>query len=564
MITIITPTGDRPEAFELTRKWVASQTRQPDQWIVVDDGKEPLPDYLRIGIDYIRREPKEKEGHTLVLNMKEAVKHIRGDMILIFEDDDWYGPAYVETMAHYLENYDLVGESYARYYHLPSMKCRRIGNAHHASFCQTGFTSKILPIFKACLEGDPYIDARLWKTIDMNKYLIVDTEDTLKLHCSLKGLKGRKGIGSGHNQDSGYYHVDVGLQFLFKWVGEENAKIYMKHVGQSFISAQLIGVDRKPQKTIHIPKPISSAIPSSIVLAKEDRRDITVITLTGDRPIAFELCKRWMNKQIVKPKQWIVVDDGKEPITPTNEFEYYRREINPADYLHTLCLNLPIALDRVKYDKIIIMEDDDWYSPTYIDYMNTLLNNADLVGLGNLIFYYPEIQSYMEKTRVKQPAFAQTAFHKNIIPIIKNICSKATQEYNLCGKGLVDEFLWKDNLNILKEIMRVKITNSLKTTTGKVLLKGTIVNEPIPDGLIRRAERHQGAEFCNTKATVQGTKVVVNCDSYITIGMKGLPGRKGLTTHHDINNKKYKKDAGWKLLKSILKKDADFYMELFP
>jgi len=551
-ITIITPTGDRPEAFELTRKWVISQTVQPDQWLVIDDGKEPLPDYLRIDVDYVRREPKENEGHTLILNMKEAVKHIKGDTILIFEDDDWYGPDYVKTMVHYLGIYDLVGESYARYYHLPAMKYRRIGNNAHASFCQTGFNKRLLSVFNTCLEGDPYIDARFWSIVTEHKYLIVDTADQLHLHCSLKGMKGRLGIGSGHNKEARYYNVDDSLEYLIRWVGEENAKIYMQHVGQSFISAKLVGIDKRGRK---IPVAVKRAPP----VPEVKKENITVITCTGDRPETFALLNQWMDNQIVKPDQWIVIDDGVVPMKVTRKYEYYRRNPTVQDYTHTLCLNLLLAFKYVKCDKIIIMEDDDWYHPTYIDYMNKLLDKADLVGLGNLIFYYPSTGSYMEKKTIKQPAFAQTAFHANIIPVIKGICEIAPKDFELCGKGLVDTHLWKNPLNINKSKVSVVLTTNLKTMTGKVLPVGSVFTDPIPEGILRKARINQGAMFVNKNVPIEGKKLIVNSDKYISIGMKGLPGRKGLTTHHNIDNKKYKKDVDRALLKSILKNDSEYY-----
>lgn len=573
MITVITPTGDRPEAFELTRKWMFSQTMQPDQWLVIDDGKIPLPEHLRTNLDYVRREPQEGEGHTLTLNMKEAVNYIKGDIILIFEDDDWYGPKYIETMNSYLQLYDLVGERFARYYHLPFMKYRRIGNSKHASFCQTGFTRKVLPIFIQCLEGDSYIDSRLWATVTEHSYLITDTDDKLKLHCSLKGLKGRRGIGTGHNEGARYYSVDEGLTYLIKWVGEENARIYMNHVGQSFESAKLIGASNRPGKAHNVALPQKGprrvpVVPKENPIADNGRiiltkQKITVITCTGDRPVSFELCKKWMKQQTVRPNQWLVIDDGKEPIKATGEFEYHRRVPTANDYTHTLCLNLLMALRFVKNDKIIIMEDDDWYHPTYIDYMSKLVEKADLVGLGNLAFYYPKIYSYLEKRTVKQPAFSQTAFREPIIPILEEICARAPQEYNLCGKGLIDEYLWKHPLQTFKKERKVKLTVSLKTSSGKIIPAGTVFDNPVPEGLIKKAEKQQGATFVYEDYEYQANKLIVSCEKYITMGMKGMPGRLGLTTHHNIENRKYKKDEGKKFLESVVKKDMIYYTELF-
>jgi len=553
--SLITPTGDRTEAFELCRKWMSAQTVKPDQWLVIDDGFEPLPESLKEGLDYLRRIPKKDEGHTITKNLELLLPHIKGNKILIIEDDDWYGPNYIKTMSDYLDRYDLVGEGYARYYLVPTMQHFRVSNLFHASLCQTGFISKLLPIFKQCLKGDPYIDGRFWEAVKENKFIFADLEDKLKLHCSTKGLRGRRGIGTGHNSGARYYRVDNNISQLINWVGVENAKIYMKHVGQSFESALLIGGGPKGKANTSGRRSPAKSFPK--------KEGTTVITITGDRPICFELLRKWMSAQTVKPDQWIVVDDGKEFIKVRREFEYYHRSPETTDYLHTLCLNLPIALDKVRNDRIIIMEDDDWYSPIYIEYMNKLLGNADLVGFKNLIFYYPSLGMYMEKGAAKQPAFAQTAFRGKIIPIIKDICSSASKDYDLCGKGLVDAKLWKHSLLTYKKEESVRLTTDLKTASGKILPKDSVFNYPIPHGIVKRAQRKQGAEFFYSNVPVIANKTTTVCKEYLTVGMKGMPGRKGLTSHHDPNKKAYKKDEGYNLLKSIIKKDIDFYRALF-
>lgn len=562
-ITCVTVTGDRPEAFELCRRWIDSQTVKPDQWLVIDDGYDPIPLSLQTGMDYVRRNPTDGEGHTLVLNLTEALPHIKGDKILIMEDDDWYGPEYIKTMSYYLNAYDMVGEGAARYYFAPLMLFRRLHNSNHSSLCQTGFTRKVLPIFEKCIPGNPYVDARLWGAGVNNRYIFMDTSDKLKLHCSLKGLRGRKGIGEGHTATAKniHYQLDAGLNQLIEWVGEPNARIYMNHVGQSFESSRINGIGRgskPPKSVIRTRKGTREELVAPVLKEK-----VTVITCTGDRPESFALLQRWMAHQTTKPDQWIVIDDGKVPLNFTGTHDYYRREPTEKDYLHTLCLNLPIALDKVKYDKVIIMEDDDWYDPIYISYMSQLLDKSDLVGFSSLIFYFPAIQSYMEKLKVKQPALAQTGFRKLIIPTIKDICSKATKEYDLCGKGLVDEFLWSDPLKIKKSDRNVRLTTHLKTASGRCLPVGTVFRPPIPPGMIRRADKKTGAEYFMEYSTVEAVKTTVQCDRYLSIGMKGMPGRKGYTSHHNVDNRKYKKDESGKLLKSILKDDAKVYLDLF-
>ena len=234
-ITLVTPTGDRPETFTLTRRWMAAQKERYHQWIVVDDGVTPLPDNLREGIDYIRREPKEGEYHTINENLREALPHITGDVVLIIEDDDWYGPGYISFMRKTLANVNLAGEGFARYYLLSDRKYCRGENHSHASLSQTGFVRKLLPVFEKCLDGDPYIDIRFWKAVENKKYLLNDLEDKMKLQCSMKGLQGRKGIGQGHNVTDWSvvqrYSDDPYLTQLRHWIGEEAVLAYLGVAG---------------------------------------------------------------------------------------------------------------------------------------------------------------------------------------------------------------------------------------------------------------------------------------------------------------------------------------------
>lgn len=256
MITCITPTGDRIEAFALTKKWIASQTMQPDQWLVIDDGFKVLPDNLKNSLDYVRRIPRENEGHTLTLNIKAALPYIKGEIILIIEDDDWYGPKYIETMYKYLQSHDLVGEGCARYYHVKAQKYYRVSNREHASFCQTGFTDKIKSLFEKSIDGDPYIDMRFWlRNARQYGFLFYDTKDQLKLHCSLKGLQGRAGIGSGHDAFSHYYKDDPNGECLKWWVGEENAQIYFDHVKSLSVPKRLFPANVYTPAPVHISAP---------------------------------------------------------------------------------------------------------------------------------------------------------------------------------------------------------------------------------------------------------------------------------------------------------------------
>ena len=90
MITLITPTCDRPEAFSLCEFWMSRQTYDGEiQWIVVDDGNTPV--CTTQGQEYIRREPGLATQHSLRENFLEGLKHSKGDKIFVIEDDVMIG-----------------------------------------------------------------------------------------------------------------------------------------------------------------------------------------------------------------------------------------------------------------------------------------------------------------------------------------------------------------------------------------------------------------------------------------------------------------------------------------
>lgn len=169
----------------------------------------------------------------------------------------------------------------------------------------------------------------------------------------------------------------------------------------------------------------------------------------------------------------------------------------------------------------------------------------------------------MEKPSPRNPAFAQTAFRKKVIPVIQRICREAPTEFDLCGRGLVDKFLWKESHKVKVKEEKVRLTTHLKTANGRCLPTGTVFSHPIPAGIMRRAIKNNGAVLFseNNECTVSSMKV--DCERYLSVGMKGMPGRKGFTTHHNPDKQGYKRDKNGNLLKSILKNDAEDYLAFF-
>jgi len=226
MITAITATGDRKESFALCQKWMLRQTLQPDQWIVIDDGFEPLN--ITPEMFYLNRKKQANEPEfTLLLNLKEALTLVRGDKIIFFEDDEYYNKDYIKIMSEKLDIYDLVGIGESKYYHL-SGKYFQHPNQNNASLAQTGFNIPVLEPFLDLFNGNQYVDMRLWKSNQFKKHVFFDREKSL--YCGMKGMTGRKGIGWAHNENDGRFKDDIDYEILKRWIPEDY-KIYLEKIG---------------------------------------------------------------------------------------------------------------------------------------------------------------------------------------------------------------------------------------------------------------------------------------------------------------------------------------------
>jgi hypothetical protein len=204
-ITCTTP--ERSEAFELCKKYLARQTRQPDQWLVLD-GPEPMQIKLARAI---------RDGR------------IKGDGVVFFEDDDYFKAGWLEWCHALLSRkYDLVGQGLALYYNVNHRWWSNCFNVRHASLCQTAISKKMLPHVWNLIEdfNCPWIDVQLWN-IECNKFLQLPKEEQMLL-IGIKGLCGAKGYSREHRQVNGGTEIDYDLSKLRSLIGDD-ADSYAKY-----------------------------------------------------------------------------------------------------------------------------------------------------------------------------------------------------------------------------------------------------------------------------------------------------------------------------------------------
>lgn len=133
---------------------------------------------------------------------------------------------------------------------------------------------------------------------------------------------------------------------------------------------------------------------------------ISAITCTHGRPEAFNLCNRYVDRQTRQVDQWIPVH-GPAPMG----------------------LKLLTALDNVMGDVVIIIEDDDWYSPKWVAWCEEKLQKYDIVGQGLAFYYHVKHRWYSECANVRHASLCNTAFSSSLIPVIKNVIQSEDNQF---------------------------------------------------------------------------------------------------------------------------------------
>jgi hypothetical protein len=229
VISLLTCTGARPEAFALLEGWIRDQTFQSFEWIVVDDGPEPTP--VTMGQRVLRPKPFwDGSQHTLLRNLSVGLAAVRCDRILFIEDDEVYLPTYVERMAELMGRHMLVGETPARYYNLRHWAYRVLPNRTHASLCQTGMQTALSEaLIRLCARAAParpFVDLELWRAVSSVAdagALLVPGSNVVSLKC----LPGRGGIGIGHRVEPRHYPgwtSDFDRKQLTQWIGADRVE----------------------------------------------------------------------------------------------------------------------------------------------------------------------------------------------------------------------------------------------------------------------------------------------------------------------------------------------------
>jgi hypothetical protein len=86
-----------------------------------------------------------------------------------------------------------------------------------------------------------------------------------------------------------------------------------------------------------------------------------------------------------------------------------------------MCANLRLAWKHVRHDRILIIEDDDYYAPNYVATMLSWLEEADLVGEVGARYYFVQRRLYRLFTEHEHASLCRSGFRRSVLPLVRKL-----------------------------------------------------------------------------------------------------------------------------------------------
>lgn len=170
---------------------------------------------------------------------------------------------------------------------------------------------------------------------------------------------------------------------------------------------------------------------------------LTLLTATGCRPKAWAICEQLMLKQNYSGDvRWIIVDDGEIPQPITFKRDNWTLDIIRPKHrwergLNTQADNLLAGLELVNdSDRLVIIEDDDWYAHDWLKVVERHLDNAELVGEIQAKYYNIKINVGRQLQNTRHASLCSTGMRDDAIKTFKEVCIPNTKfiDINLWNK----------------------------------------------------------------------------------------------------------------------------------
>lgn len=196
-----------------------------------------------------------------------------------------------------------------------------------------------------------------------------------------------------------------------------------------------------------------------------NRAMLTLLTATGCRNSAFSICQQLMMQQTYRGKvHWIIVDDGETPQDLTFLRENWTLTIvRPEPFwkegVNTQARNLIAGMTYVNKDaKLLVIEDDDYYDPNYLQMVDGWLNKHDLVGECMSRYYNFATRKHRQLSNNQHASLSSTAMKADAIYAFERELKPQVK--------FIDINLWR-NFNGAKQLYPTKMVVGVKGLAGR-------------------------------------------------------------------------------------------------
>lgn len=151
-----------------------------------------------------------------------------------------------------------------------------------------------------------------------------------------------------------------------------------------------------------------------------------LITPTGDRPRAWALCERWMARQTYAgPVVWHVVDDGVLPLSAAFTRDGWDVRVHRLAPMpeNTQARNMMHLLRLVTpQHPVVVIEDDDWYAPDWLDTCAREIRSAECVGEAPARYYNVARRVARQLQNGAHASLCATAVRGHAVETLRRAC----------------------------------------------------------------------------------------------------------------------------------------------
>lgn len=355
LVSCIMPTANRQHFIPYAIDFFLHQDYPNLELVIVDDSEESIasliPDYPSIRYIY-----NNSLGTSLGKVRNIACENAFGEIIVHWDDDDWYAHNWVSQQVNTLVNSgaDITGLCDINFFSAPTNKRWTYRDTEKGKPWVYGGT---LAYWKSFWSKQPF---RALQAGEDNDFIWNSTET--KIHP--------------HNYTDGYIGV----------IHKSNSGILMYEDPRKKISIEkwIKKIDAPEKCEKHSILSISSDLPLvSCIMPTANRKEFI------PDAIANFLKQDYMNAELV------IIDDGKEsvanliPENPRIRYFYF-------EPLGKIGIKRNMACEIANGELITHWDDDDWYAQDWISHqVQALLNSdADICGINQVQFFAPTLNRY--------------------------------------------------------------------------------------------------------------------------------------------------------------------------